>query len=676
MNFFLKKNINAWYKSILVRTALLSWILIIIAVITFILATLPYQQDIIEDRMISEANDIAGSVGQVTASAVINDDFGFIVDYCMKMVDHSHSIVYIEITRQDGYSLIFTIKGWSQKNIQELNLSSKDKATEGFQFSNLVNEEVFHYSYPFEYSAINWGKINVGLSLGKYNETMHILYLRTIFAVLFSILIGLFTSIYFAKKITKPITQLDTVSQQVANGDLKARVKIKMGNEFGRLANSFNKMADSLQNSQKDLEGKVADRTNELAKINKVLVIEIDEKIQAENTLKQNNIRLEALDKISRGIISAKSVEEIIKETINHLKKLFTSIHSAHVTLFSEHLENANIYSGDFNEDTLSSVSETEIKFLNSDGSSQDFLKEPVLVNNIKDSEKIAWYEEQLLEKGINSHLTAPLLMDEHPIGTITIGSRDTDAFNEEEKENIVIVANSLAVAINQAQLQEKINGHAKSLQSSLSEKEVLLKEIHHRVKNNLQVISSLLYLNSRKIKDPEALKMFKDSQNRVKSIALVHERLYQSKDLGSIDFKGYVERLTNDLFRSYGVNQTYIGLNINIKDISVSIDTAVPCGLIINELISNSLKYAFPDAENRDKKCMINIDFTKNGNNELQLVVSDNGIGMSDLTEEKKQSSLGLQLVDTLVNQLDGKIEIEKDNGTTFRIRLKDSIS
>ncbi len=203
-----------------------------------------------------------------------------------------------------------------------------------------------------------------------------------------------------------------------------------------------------------------------------------------------------------------------------------------------------------------------------------------------------------------------------------------------------------------------------------LGEKEVLLKEIHHRVKNNLQVISSLLYLNSKKVKDKETLDMFTDSQNRVKSIALVHERLYRSKDLGKIDFNEYVRRLTKDLFRSYAVNQSVIKLDLNINDIFINIDFAVPCGLIINELISNSLKYAFRN-KSEDDPGIIKIEFNRNGNDELKLIVSDNGSGMSEDSIKRKKLSLGLQLVDTLVAQLEGSLEIDFQPGTTFKINF-----
>ncbi len=283
--------------------------------------------------------------------------------------------------------------------------------------------------------------------------------------------------------------------------------------------------------------------------------------------------------------------------------------------------------------------------------------------------------DNHILNDGLLSYVSVPLIMEQIKLGSLTLTSDRINSFNEEHKETLLYISNQLAVALYQAQLQLKIKIHAQSLQNSLSEKEVLLKEIHHRVKNNLQVISSLLYLNSKKIKDKEALDMFKDSQNRVKSIALVHERLYQSKDLGSIDFEEYVKKLIVDLFRSYGVNQNIIKINININKISVNIDNAVPCGLIINELISNSLKYAFPDFKENNRECLINIEVKRNEYNDISLCVCDNGIGINSNSKEKKEFSLGLQLVETLVAQLEGTLETDSSSGTAFKIKFKETI-
>ncbi len=210
-------------------------------------------------------------------------------------------------------------------------------------------------------------------------------------------------------------------------------------------------------------------------------------------------------------------------------------------------------------------------------------------------------------------------------------------------------------------------------IKESLAEKEVLLKEIHHRVKNNLQVISSLLRLQSRYIQDNVILEMLKESQNRVRSMALVHEHLYQSKDLSRIDFAEYIRNLSSHLFQAYEVKARGVKLNINVVPVFLNIDTVVPCGLIINELVSNSLKYAFPEASRGD----ISIEFSyQNDEHKFILKVSDNGIGFPEDLDYKNSGSLGLRLVCSLVRQLKGNIELVAQAGTVFQISFENANS
>lgn len=201
-------------------------------------------------------------------------------------------------------------------------------------------------------------------------------------------------------------------------------------------------------------------------------------------------------------------------------------------------------------------------------------------------------------------------------------------------------------------------------IKASLTEKEMLLKEIHHRVKNNLQVVSSLLYMQSEYIQDPQSREMLKESQERVKSMALVHEQLYQSKDLARIDFAEYIRDLATDLFRSYGVNPDAITLKINVDDVLLGVDTAIPCALIVNELVSNSLKHAFPEGRAGKIRIGFHSDDTKS-----TLMVSDNGVGFPEDLDFRSTQSMGLHLVITLTKQLKGAIELDRRRGTTFRI-------
>lgn len=161
---------------------------------------------------------------------------------------------------------------------------------------------------------------------------------------------------------------------------------------------------------------------------------------------------------------------------------------------------------------------------------------------------------------------------------------------------------------------------------------------------------------------------MFKDTQNRVKSMALIHDRLYQSKDLAIIDFAAYINGLTGNLFRSY--NPKGIKLDIEVKDIFLDINTGVPCGLIISELVSNSLKHAFPGGKNG--KIQVGLyKLPKNG--DFTLIVSDNGVGFPECLDSQNTESLGLQLVTALVEQLDGTIELDRGEGTSFTLKFKE---
>jgi len=201
-------------------------------------------------------------------------------------------------------------------------------------------------------------------------------------------------------------------------------------------------------------------------------------------------------------------------------------------------------------------------------------------------------------------------------------------------------------------------------LEKSLEDKELLLKEIHHRVKNNLMIISSLLNLQSRYIKDEESKNIFKESQNRARSMALIHELLYQSTDIKNIDFGDYIRKLSNNLYHTYALDTSLIKLNIDADEILLDIDQSIPLGLIVNELVTNSLKHAFPQGESGE----INIKFYKQGIKNI-LEVKDNGVGFPEDIDYKNTDSLGLRLVTSLTEQIDGEIEFNNTSGTSFKI-------
>ena len=206
------------------------------------------------------------------------------------------------------------------------------------------------------------------------------------------------------------------------------------------------------------------------------------------------------------------------------------------------------------------------------------------------------------------------------------------------------------------------------TVKKSLEEKEVLLREIHHRVKNNMQVISSLLSLQASNIEDERLHKLFQESQSRVRAMALIHEILYDSDDLSSIDLSTYMSRLVASLTRMYGADAAQVRLNVETDDITLRIDDMVPCGLAISELVTNSLKYAFPDGREGE----INLRVTSTPEGGVELVVRDDGVGLPAELDIRTTSSMGMGLVVGLVEkQLGGRLELDRTQGTCFTITI-----
>jgi PAS domain S-box-containing protein len=217
-----------------------------------------------------------------------------------------------------------------------------------------------------------------------------------------------------------------------------------------------------------------------------------------------------------------------------------------------------------------------------------------------------------------------------------------------------------------QKEIQERKTAEER-VRHSLKEKEILLKEVHHRVKNNLQVISSILNLQSSYVNDAGIKNLLRESQNRIKSMAFIHESLYQTKDFSGIKFSDYIVNLSNNLVHTYISGGEKVELELKIDEIFLNLDSAIPCGLILNELVSNALKYAFPAKE----KGQLFISL-KQKNNEIEIVVNDNGRGLPPEIDFRNTQTLGLQLVNTLVDQLGGKIELDNSKGANYRITFK----
>jgi two-component sensor histidine kinase len=255
--------------------------------------------------------------------------------------------------------------------------------------------------------------------------------------------------------------------------------------------------------------------------------------------------------------------------------------------------------------------------------------------------------------------LGVPLKTEDKTIGIMVVQNyTESTRFGEDHKSILMFVSSQVAMAIERKRAEDR-------LRASLGEKEVLLREVHHRVKNNMQIMSSLLNLQTIDIKDPTAVHLLKECQRRIRAMALVHEKLYLSKDLANIDFSQYIQSLTLHLFQSYQIHPHSIKLNMNMERIFLNINTAIPCGLIVNELVSNALKHGFPDGRTGE----VRIELFRAEGDKNCLVVSDNGVGFPEGLDFRNAETLGMQIISMLVDQLDGHIELGRQEGTFFKI-------
>jgi len=250
-------------RGILFRTIMLSSIVIILSLGIFVAAIIPYSTHCLMDHLESTTKLIASSIGLVSTSAIITEDYSAVIDHCMEAIKKNPAILYVVITRRDGFSLVNTAKGWTQQELGGFwRPLLNDEAKRKFVKSELVGREVLHYSHSLGYSGIDWGWIHIGHSLEKYKADLRTVYLWTTGLAMFSVSVGLILSFFFARRLSKPVLLLNQVTQSFGDGDLSARVKISSGDELENLANSFNNMAETIQGSQKRFQD-IAENTEE-----------------------------------------------------------------------------------------------------------------------------------------------------------------------------------------------------------------------------------------------------------------------------------------------------------------------------------------------------------------------------------------------------------------------------
>lgn len=280
--------------------------------------------------------------------------------------------------------------------------------------------------------------------------------------------------------------------------------------------------------------------------------------------------------------------------------------------------------------------------------------------------------------QAVRSAIIVPISIDGDIIGVIQIFSSKLNAYTKEQLSFIEALMLPIGLAVNNAVLYQNAQNEIKErklaeekISHSLHEKELLLKEIHHRVKNNLQIVKSLASIQSRYIKDKDLLKIFNENEDRIQSVALIHEQLYAGEDIARVNFSEYIKRLTSYLLSSLEIEEDQFEVHTDNRDVNMSIDIAIPCGLILNELFSNSVKHAFPNG--RKGNIYISLAHENNSSNgDYELSVKDDGIGLPEgFVLDGSNDSLGMKIVHNLVKQLDGKVVVRIEKGTEFVIKF-----
>ena len=391
------------------------------------------------------------------------------------------------------------------------------------------------------------------------------------------------------------------------------------------------------------------------------IVRNISEKYHNEQLLKKRNDILETIGFMAESLLIAEDFEKSIRD---NLAKLGKAIKTSRCYIFQNTKdENGNLmmtlkFLWDSNkEEKLSgNVKKLTVPYAAlSDELVSTLASNRSFYGNVR--ELLPKTRAVFQKRGMLSVAFVPIFIGDKWWGFIGFD----DCYQEREWDFSEIESLKVGAGIIGAMMMRK--EFEKKIINSLNEKNILIREIHHRVKNNLQIISSLLNLQSKYIDDDEILTIFSESQNRIKSMALIHEKLYHSNDFSKVDFSSYIKTIARQLVSSINPK---VAVNIKCDDISMTIEQAIPCGLIINELITNSLKYAFPN--NRYGKILITIEET---NSEYILVIEDNGIGFPQKINFRTTETLGMQLVVILTEQLSGKIEMKINNGTIFTISI-----
>ncbi len=529
---------------------------------------------------------------------------------------------------------------------------------------------------------------------------------------------GIILSLITSRSISRPVKKLKKATNEVGRGNWNINIEVQSNDEIGELACAFNEMIKELQRTT--VSRNYVDNIIK-SMIETLVVAAPDGTIQTVNKATCDLLGYRAEELIGQPVdaVFVNELNEIIKRgSIRNIEKNYLTKDGRKIPmLFSGsvmHYDDGSIQgmvcaAQDITErkraeeriirlnrmySVLSNINQAIVRIRDQ----QKLLEEACRIAVEHGLFRMAWIgmfdsdthelrpvakngfvegflDYQLSQRTIiseekyRSFAAFPLRVGTNVAGMFNVYAADSFFFDNDEIHLLDELSTDISFALESIDQEKQRKRAEEQIRASLKEKEVLIREIHHRVKNNMQIIASLLRLQSNCIKEERYREILKESQNRIMSMSLIHEKLYQSKDMAKIDFKNYIRDVTKALFQSYGVDKGNIIPKINIEAISLGIDSAIPCGLIINELVTNSLKHAFPDA----KEGEIEISLRPADENMIELTVRDNGIGIPDDVDFRNTKSLGLQLVAILTKQIHGEIGLNRDNGTEFKIKFSD---
>lgn len=391
-------------------------------------------------------------------------------------------------------------------------------------------------------------------------------------------------------------------------------------------------------------------------------ITNITEKKLYEERIERRNHELSVLNQAGQTLSQLAEPEELVEDICKMLGMLF-DIKNMYIALYDEDKDSITFPYYSIDGKVMNAKGRNS-----GNGHTEYIIKtaKPLLINT---STKEFYKSINIIPYGKNalSLISAPMMAGEKVIGVITLQDYEKEnVYHYSQLDILSTIAAQAGIALKNAQLYAEIK-------KSLREKEVLLQEVHHRVKNNLQIMSSLVKLQSHYLTDEKILDIMKETESRIHSMALVHSKLYNTRDYEHINFAEYVCSLADSFINTYGFKLKNIKFNTDINDVKLNIDTAIPCGLIINELVSNAIKYAFPN----ERQGILSISLKQAEGKHYILTVSDDGIGMTKDVDVHNASTLGIQLVSLLTKQMNGdlKMTTEKDKGSEFTIIFEEAV-